>query len=318
MASCCKIRCVNVVKMRWLSWLIALAFVWASPRCLAATDPASAAPEPVAQPSPVLEKPINLTADAMQLAQQLGIAANIRRVDELRNANSADRSLELVQNKQAIMQAVLVGMLQVRATSAQISYDVFEASQVQTALENRRDRALKVNSIANFVSGGVSELGGGAFQLVPKMSLDNAGNIVEMVGGGIQTGLSAYALRQQQGQKRRLPVKQNMLAPIFDQSTNQDSKYPRTVWKYLNDPVTAGGDSRRSVLVKRWLESGRLPGRQAAYIAALTGNGGPRIPVTIDILSDRVSMLTDVNALVSRIERLLLEILLYSDVQTGV
>jgi hypothetical protein len=303
---------VNVVKSRWLSCLIAFAFLSASPCCRAADEPA-----PQNTVSPVLEKPISLTADALQLAQQLGIGDNIRRVDELRQHPSPDRnSMELVQNKQAIMQAVLIGMLQVRATSAQISYDVFEASQVQTALEGRRDRALKYNSIANFISGGVSEVGGGAFQMVKNFQLDNAGNLIEMAGGTIQTGLSAYALRAQRGDRRRMPVKPNMLAPIFDQGATQDSKYPRVVWKYLNEPLTAGTSSRRAMLVKQWLESGRMAGRQAPYIAAVTGNGGNRYPVSIDILSDRVEMLTDVNALVSRIERLLLEILLYSDVQS--
>lgn len=300
---------VKVVKPRWMSCLLALAFLCAQHTAFAAADvPAAAQPEQAV--SPVLEKPITLTPSALVLAQQLGIAENIRRVDELR---SSPNNIELLQQKQAIMQAVMVGMLEVRAATAQISNDMFEAGQIRTVLENRRDRGLKVNSIANFVSGGVSELGGGSFQLVPNMKLDNAGNIVEMVGGAMQMGLSTYALKQQGGQKKRTPVRANMLAPIFDQSTNGESKYPRVVWKFLN-AQNASGESLRQTLVKQWLESGKLAGRETAYIAALTGNGGTRYPVNIDILESRQIMLSDVGAIISRIDRLLLELLLYSDV----
>jgi hypothetical protein len=217
------------------------------------------------------------------------------------------------------MQAVMIGMLQVRAAAAQLNYDVFETNQIQSVLSDRRDRAIRTNSIANFVSGGVSEMAGGAFQLVPNLKLDNAGNIVEMAGGAIQTGLSAFALRQQQGRKRVVTPKPNMLAPIFDQNGDETSRYPKLVWQYLNTPSgnsgTAGAVSRRQQLIKQWMEIGRLSSRDPALIATLAGNTGRRYPVTIDILDTRMAMLADVNALISRIDRLLLEILLYSDVQ---
>jgi len=294
-----------------MSCLLALTFLCAPHAAFAAAAaPTDAPPEPTQTVSPVLEKPVTLTPSAMVLAQQLGIADNIRRVDELR---TSPNNIELLQQKQAIMQAVMVGMLEVRAASAQIANDMFEAGQIRTVLENHRDRGLKVNSIANFVSGGVAELGGGAFQLVPNAKMDSAGNIVEMVGGAVQMGLSTYALRQQAGQKKKTAVRANMLAPIFDQSTNMESKYPRVVWRFLNTPGAAG-ESLRQTLVKQWLESGKLPAREAAYIAALTGNGGTRYPVNIDILEARQIMLSDVNAIISRIDRLLLELLLYSDV----
>jgi hypothetical protein len=308
---------VNVVKLRWLSWLIALA-LWSASAPVLGAQIQPAQPENAAAAttdSPVLEKPLSLTPAAMQLAEQLGVADRIRRVEQLKVLPGSAASLELVQAKQAIMQSVLIGMLQVRATSAQITYDIFEAGQVQTRLEARRDRAVKYNSIANFVSGGVSEMAGGALQLVPNVKLDNAGNIVEMVGGALQTGLSAVALRQQEGPRRPTGVRPNMLAPIFDQSTNQESKYPRVVWQYLNSAERPGGETRRVALVKQWLETGRLEGRHAPLISSLSGLGGNRYPVTIDILEDRTAMLADVNAVVSRIDRLLLELLLYSEVQ---
>lgn len=304
---------MNVVKYGLLSGLIAVTLIVA-PTAVFAFE---AAPATSAVESPVLEKPVTLSPDSMQLADQLGIASRIQRVEDWSKAPGA-HALELVQNKQAIMQAALVAMLQVRAASSQISYDIFEAGQLRTLLEGKRDRTMRLNSIANFVSGGISELSGGAFQLVPNIKMENAGNIVEMVGGAAQTALSTVALRQQQGQTRTSKSRPNMLAPIFDQNTNQESRYPAIVWKYLNSPPAAGGDSRRITLIKQWLEYGRLEGREAPRIAALTGGGGPTYRVTIDVLEDRQAMLSDVNALVSRIDRQLLELLLYSDLQTGI
>lgn len=296
------------IRLRALLALLCVVASWGAP-AFAVTEQASDA-------SPVLEKPTALSPAAWQLAEQLGIANRIQKLDEHRRLSTPE-SLEVTQNKQAIMQAVLVAMLQVRAASAQISYDIFEAGQTRTLLEGRRDKVIKYNSIANFMSGGVAEVTGGSMQLAPNIQqLDTAGNIVEIVGGVAQTALSVMALRQQQGQKRRQPLRPNMLAPIFDQTTNHESKYPSVVWKYLNSSPS-NGDSRRVALVKQWLESGRLPGREAPRIAALTGNGGQRYPVTIDILEDRQAMLSDVNAMISTIERQLLEILLYSDLQNS-
>jgi hypothetical protein len=297
---------VKFLGLRRLSLIVALACACASSSPVFA-DVSS---------EPVLEKPATLTPDALQLASHMGIDDNIKRIDELRHSAAAN-NLEMLQQKQTIMQAVMIGMLQVRAASAQINYDVFETNQVEVVLSDRRDRAIRTNSIANFVSGGISEMAGGAFQLVPNFQLDNAGNIIEMAGGAIQTGLSALALRQQQGGKRIVAPKPNMLAPIFDQSADETSRYPRLVWQYLNSPSTNTGatQSRRQMLVKQWLETGRLNTRDPVLIASITGNSARKYPVTIDILDTRMAMLADVNALVSRIDRLLLEILLYSDVQ---
>lgn len=299
---------MSVVKHRLLSAALALLL-------LVSASQSSFAQEST---SPVLEKPVTLSPGAMQLAEQLGIAGRIKQLDDLHRAQADGKALDIVQAKQAIMQAVLVAMLQVRATSAQIAYDVFEAGQVRTLLEAKRDRVIKLNTIANFISGGVSELAGGAFQLDPNsIPLDNAGNIVEMVGGAAQMSLSALALRQQNGSKRNTAGRANMLAPIFDQSTNEDSKYPSIVWAYLNAPVSSGTQSRRQALIKQWLEYGRLASKDPAYISALTGGGGRRTySATIDLLEDRQALLTDVNAMVSRLDRFLLEILLYTDLQT--
>lgn len=287
-------RSVNVVKQPLLAAALAASIlIFASPlNCLAA----------------------DLSPGAAQLAEQLGVGARIEQLKTWKTAKVRPDSLELVQTKQAITQAVLVALLQVRAASAQIAYDIFEAGQIRTLLEGRRDRVIKLNTIANFISGGVSEMTGGAFQLVPNVRMDNAGNIIEMVGGGLQTGLSAMALRQQQGSKRAMPAKANMLAPLFNQATTH--QYPPIVWRFLSAPPAEGGESPRETLVKQWLEYGRLPGRESARIAALTGNGGKRYPVTIDLLEDRQAMLVDVNALVSGIDRYLLEILSYSDLES--
>lgn len=293
---------MKLVKWRRLSLIVALVYACAVPVFAAA--------------EPVLEKPTTLTAEASQLASHMGIDDNIRHIEQVRSSSpAAANNLEILQQKQTIMQAVMIGMLQVRAAAAQINYDIFETNQIEIVLSDRRDRAIRTNSIANFVSGGVSEMAGGAFQLVPNLKLDNAGNIVEMAGGAIQTGLSAYALRQQQGRKRLVAPKPNMLAPIFDQSGDESSRYPKLVWQFINSPVAGGTESRRQALIKQWLETGRLDSRDPALIASITGNGARRYPVTIDILDTRMAMLADVNAMIYRIDRLLLEILMYSDVQ---
>lgn len=314
---------MNVVNEKLLIFLLSAAvFSGASGASAAVTpeqssivDAADSAPS--VSESPVLEKPVTLAPGAFQLAEQMGIGARIQKLDEFRKSPpDAAHALELVQTKQAIMQGVLVAMLQVRATSAQIANDIFEAGQVRNLLEGRRDRVIKLNTMANLASGGIAEMAGGALQLIPNQKLDNAGNIIEMIGGGVQSGLSAWALRQQEGSKLATPTRPNMLAPILDLSTNQDSKYPIAVWKFLNTIPAEGGGTRRALLVQQWIACGRLSGRDPRLLSALTGHGGKRHPVTIEMLEDRQAMLLDLNALISRIDRHLLEILLYSDLQS--
>jgi len=328
---------VKVVKVKLLICLLTAGLFFGAQLAVAVTKPASsstnergqapplqviaAVPDASvlvdASASPILETPIKLSPGAFQLAEQLGIGARIQKLDEFRRAPvGASHALELVETKQAVMHGVLIALLQVRATSAQIANDIFEAGQIRNLLEGRRDRVIKLNTLANLASGGVAEMAGGALQLIPNQKLDNAGNIIEMIGGGLQSGLSLWALRQQEGARLATPARPNMLAPILDQNTNQDSKYPIVVWKFLNTIPPEGGGTRRQLLVKQWLEYGRLADRDPRMLSALSGNGGKRHPVSIDVLEDRQAMLSDVNAVVSRIDKQLLEILLYSDLQS--
>lgn len=295
---------MRLVKLRLLSFVVAFASACAGGPSFAASEP-------------VLEKPSSLTGEALQLGKDLSIDDNIQRIEELRFSPATANSLEMLQQKQTVMQAVMIGMLQVRAASAQISYDVFETNQIESVMANRRDRAMRTNSIANFVSGGVAEMAGGAFQLVPNVRMDNSGNMIEMAGGAIQTGLSTLALKQQQGRKQVVPPKSNMLAPLFDQHGDESVRYPRLVWQFLNGPSENGAGSlpRRQALVKQWLAIGRLTSRDPVLLTTICGGSGKHYAVTIDVLDTRMAMLADVNALISRIDRLLLEILLYSDVQ---
>lgn len=264
---------------------------------------------------PVMENPTTLSPEALQLADQLGLTATIARLQSMQGLQGDVYELERLRLKQRIIQTVLVAMLQVRGTSAQIAYEVFEAGQMLNRLSARRDRAIKYNTIANLVTGGVSETLGGALQLVPNQQIDAAGNLAELVGGAVQTGLSGLALKQQAGGHPKVSAQPNMLAPIFDKKTDSDSRYPRVVWNYLESIPPGETQSRRVLMIKQWREYDRLPSSASGSwrIATLTGSGTPRQEVTIDLLQDRQALLTDLTAFIQQIDKRLLEIMLFTD-----
>ena len=67
-------------------------------------------------------------------------------------------------------------------------------------------------------AGVVSALGN-ALDLNNSVKVEDAGDILEMAGGGLATGLGLFALRQQGGETRRLASTPNMLAKLFDRPT---------------------------------------------------------------------------------------------------
>jgi hypothetical protein len=263
--------------------------------------------------SPKVSQNDVLSPAAKQLAEQLGILGNIEKLHEWRNKPAASVSdSQFLQNKQVILQNIILAMLEVRATSAQIAYDIFEAGQLQNFMQDRRDKQIKANSIANFVSGGVSEILGGSFQISPKIGIDRTGNILEVVGGAMQTGLSTIALRQAGGEKKRVTQGDNMLAPLFDPINQANNKYPIDVWRYVNSNPPGEKETRRTLLVKEWIRFARLKTiKDKDFIAALTGGGAKNTRLTIDLLEDRQAMLSDLDTLVSQMDKHLLEIMIF-------
>ncbi len=218
--------------------------------------------------------------------------------------------------KQRLTEKVLVTMLEVRGASAAINRQICESNELAAYLSVRRDHKIMLNSIANFVGGGMAEITGGSFQIpVHMVNLDKAGNIIETIGGGLQTGLSLLAMRQQAGGQKTFESDPNMLAKFFDLAPVPEYECPPTVWKFLSavPPGSTDGLTRRQHLSNVWINLGRLkdpnqPGSKA-YLQQLAAAHPRHQVVNIDLLATRAAMLDDLDALIAEIDQLLLELM---------
>jgi hypothetical protein len=97
-----------------------------------------------------------------------------------------------------------------------------------------------------------------------------------------------------------------MLAEFFERPALPDSKYPATIWAFLDEAAPNGPDglTRRQQLIQTWVEVKRIDSLASAdKIRRLTSQPAERLDLSIDDLEDRAAMLQDVRARISFLKR---------------
>lgn len=314
--------------MRTIYIVVALALAWGSARlpayCLTEELLATKHPELAHQTreAPKFDSdnltawPSQLTDDARRMAEQLGLMPLINEYIQLKNqlpAAERSKSPQLQSLRQDITDIILTTMLEVQSVTAKINLEISQGDDVRNFLEDRRDRAMKYNSIANIVAGTITNVIGVALQ-APRNFPELPGEIVELTGGGGQTGLGILALQQQSGGKHLLPTKPNMLAKLFDRPVGPKAEFPPNIWEYINSPVEGTKFSKRTQLIEGWKSVGLLPdSRKGGYsrqVELLTGTAS-RNHLTLDLIEDRAIMLADLRAVLSQMDSNLLELMLF-------
>ena len=103
---------------------------------------------------------------------------------------------------------------------------------MQAFLEERRDKVIRLNTIANFISGGVTGIVGGALKIGSVN--EQSANGIDTGEGITQTALALLALKQQAGEKKIVDGTPNMLTKLFDiNAIHTQRDYPPSVWNYL-------------------------------------------------------------------------------------
>jgi len=258
-----------------------------------------------------------LSPGAEEAAKLIGVTPLVERLYRLPERDRSaygTMTLEALSLRQEISESVVDASLEVDGVIAEIDNELAQVNAIRADLEARRDHALNLNTIANIIAGGSTGVVGTALQF--KNSTANLGNAIGVAGAGISTVLSLIGLRQQRGGHRALGVSPNLLAKLFDKKPEFHSDYPAEVWEYLNavPPAEAGKESRRAMLIKRWIELGRIDPIETAKgqrkVELLTSSVSQQRALTIDALVDRAAMLADVRAQVSLIKRDLSKLML--------
>jgi hypothetical protein len=122
-----------------------------------------------------------------------------------------------------------------------------------------------------------------------------------MLSGVISAGMSTYALKQNAGGKIRRPERPTILAELFGRPTNAMTRYPESVWRFLHgNSLENPGLSRVQVMEKNWILRKHLERhgakRESLKINLVCGVGSDRKIMTLDDLSDEITMIADVAA----------------------
>lgn len=252
-----------------------------------------------------------LSADAQQLAASLGIVDLMRSLESLESMENPSNKtlLDKMNLRQQILEALMCATTDVRWVTNLIDHEVAEADQRRAILAERRDRAVRLNTYANFISGGITGITGGSLKLgqLPSMPAD----VIDTVEGTLQTGLSLWAFRQERGEHQLATGVPSLLLKIIAPDKFPKPELPPSVWTYLNaaDADYGDGMSRRDHMILRWRNSDfweTRTGRRNAT-ATITNNdvklpSRPNVRVSIHLLEDRIAMLYDLRSIVSELE----------------
>lgn len=254
-----------------------------------------------------------LSNDAKVLAEQIGIMPLLEEYVKIPSKTASTQAqINNLSLRQDLLETLLATSLDVRSTCNRIDRELADTNQVLAFQAERRDRAVRLNTYANFLSGGVSGIVRGSMKL--GNINDIPPEIIETTEGSIQTSLATWALRQQQGDRRLEKQLPNTLAKIMVTSESRPAEMPEVIWTYLNTVPDKGKVTRRTNLLERWskldmclIHAGH---REPPKVTAMRIAGTHKVQtINIAVLQDRVAMLTELRVMILEMDDLLLQLM---------
>lgn len=266
----------------------------------------------------------NLTAEAMELADQLKIVSKLQRLDELRQSVSsaspgktaAELKEEIRDLKEEICEVIEQTRLEIDYVRAELSCETALQSELVQSYTRDRDNRVFNSNVWSFRTNGVLWALAEALSIPtyshPRYSVSSG--TIGILAGMVPTAFSILALRQSQGGKFERQAYPNMLSKIFDYPVVPRVDYPQSVWDYLHSRPAGrqAGKTRVELLISQWVADKNIhfltDKTSKAQMDMLTGAGNQKL--SIDLLSDRVCMMKELDAMIGLMNRPLLEIMM--------
>ena len=198
----------------------------------------------------------------------------------------------------------MAASLQVDATIAQIDNEIARSNEVRGFLADRRDRTVSRANLLSVLVGGAVGATSSGLQLSSNLTKPAAG--VGIAAGTLSAGLALVGIREEKGHSSRFDFESNMLAEFFDRPTLPNSRYPETIWIFLNEPSPTGqaGVTRKQELLQTWVQVKRIDSLSSTEkIDHLTSQPSESLKLSIDDFEDRGAMLQDIRARISYLKR---------------
>jgi hypothetical protein len=279
--------------------------------------------------TPIFEKlsdPLSdvMSADAVQMAELLGIYEKLKRVVEFSKtaALAPAQGLDGPPNREAreeISELKFEILETVEETRLQIDFVMAEIDEEQVILEeaerifseDRDNRVNRANQTAFRTNGAlwaIAEAMDIPTYNHPRLSIPSG--TVGIIAGIVPSLFSGYATRASSGAHYERMIYPNILTKLYDLPTIPRVEYPDIVWQYLNAKPCGESRTRRQVMRDHWQNDTNIhifkDGIDDKKLLWLTGNR----PYTADLqlISDKLIMMGQVKAVALQMSRPLLEI----------
>lgn len=250
------------------------------------------------------------------VAQLLGIMPELNEYLSLRSRYPHDEKIQhrTFHLRHELMETLFTAHLEIHSVTSRIESDIALADNLQAIFKEREEKALRLNSIANFIAGGITGVVGNPIKIGGE---DMPGDVLDTISGGVQASLASLAYHQQSQNDRQAKGVPTMLSKLFGRPTKSIVEYPHSVWTYLNSPPPdyPADQTRRKLLVTNWIKTGLIDrykkpkGTLDERVSRVTGSNEKIQRLYIDDLAARSAMLHGLRAAVTRMDQGLLEIM---------
>jgi hypothetical protein len=227
-------------------------------------------------------------------------------------ASANKNPLEKIMQKQELINRLLITSVELQAVLAEIDAETARTGGYQRELEQRRYKMVRRSTTATFATSGVLTGIAAAINLLTNFSTI-LGNAMQIAGSLVSTSFPFYQSYKVSKQTSELPAHPTMLCQLFDRPTDVRTKLPDGIWRYLNaDAPWSKGYTRKEFLISRWIslnyfQVGTLAGNKKLDL--LCGKAGGNQIFSHQDMCDRISMLTDLRALISLMNKDIVEML---------
>lgn len=313
--------------------LLISAQLFASPAVLSAAAPQpdlfTLHPKSRIVPLPNIHSLSNASSDvaskeAALLARQLDLLQPLERISTLRKQLESytdtkvplELRVEYNEAKEDVIAALEQARLEIDFAQAELAVEIAGSAELLQAYSAERDQRINALNLWSFrTNGALWALAEGLdipTYVHPRLSIPSG--TIGIAAGLVPSAFSAFAVRSSNSGHYDRDPRPNMLSPLFDYQVTPRIEYPKSVWNYLHAPPAddESGRTRLDRLVDNWIEDKNIhvfsDRNSRAQLDSLTGSVQKRL--TIDLLADRLNMLQQVSALISQMNRPLLELIM--------
>jgi hypothetical protein len=237
--------------------------------------------------------PLSFSWRAIRTAEAINIRLLLSQIELIRpRLDDRDSFIRLLAVRQEALGRVMLALIAVSSTAAQVSCEIERTYQVADRLKNAEQARVRQQTLLAVI------LGAGAAVASGGISLAGTGTVAEGVasiaGGTIAGGLGISALYQESEQ--HFEHKDNMLRELWDNPT-APVYTPPAVWDFLNRPIKDEASSRtfREELINNWRQEGRLgplgSEEEQRRIGLLFSDGGPYRSADLIVRGQMLDML---------------------------